>query len=130
MDYPLGAGLGRWGMMRYYFGNPANRLSPSLWAELQFPAWILDGGFILTALYCLALISTTVYEYRLARAPNPSRLRSSAAIVFAINGGTLGLIFGFTPFTTQAGLQYWFLAGALAGAARGDVGMMSGSRNE
>jgi hypothetical protein len=119
-EYPLGAGLGRWGMMRYYFGDPRNRLSPALWAELQVPAWILDGGLILMALYCLALISTTVYEYRLARW-NRSSLRSWAAIIFAINVGTLGLIFGFTPFTTQVGLQYWFLTGALVGAARGDA---------
>ena len=120
MDYPFGAGLGRWGMMRYYFGDSRNRLSPALWAELQVPAWILDGGLILMTLYCLALISTTVYEYRLARW-NRSNLRSWAAIVFAINVGTLGLIFGYTPFTTQVGLQYWFLAGALAGAARGNA---------
>jgi hypothetical protein len=116
-DYPLGAGLGRWGMMRYYFGNPWSRHSPALWAELQFPAWILDGGIILTALYCFALLATALYEYRLARSGDPS-LRAWAAIIFAINGGTLGLLFGFTPFTTQGGLQYWFLAGALAGAAR------------
>ena len=118
LDYPLGAGLGRWGMMRYYFGNPWSRHSGALWAELQFPAWILDGGIILTVLYCFALLATAWYEYRLASAPGNSNLRAWAAIIFAINGGTLGLIFGFTPFTTQVGLQYWFLAGALAGAAR------------
>jgi hypothetical protein len=120
-DYPLGAGLGRWGMMRYYFGNPWSRHSPALWAELQFPAWILDGGIILTVLYCSALLATALYEYRLACAPGNSSLSSWAAIVFAINGGTLGLIFGFTPFTTQIGMQYWFLAGALAGAARAEI---------
>jgi hypothetical protein len=121
VDYPLGAGLGRWGMMRYYFGNPWSRNSPALWAELQLPAWILDGGIILTILYCLALLATAGYEYHMARAPVNSGLRAWAAIIFAINGGTLGLIFGFTPFTTQIGMQYWFLAGALAGAARAEV---------
>jgi hypothetical protein len=121
VDYPLGAGLGRWGMMRYYFGNPWNRNSPPLWAELQFPAWILDGGIILTVMYCLALLATTWHEYRLALSSSSFGLRSWAAIIFAINAGTLGLLFGFTPFTTQGGLQYWFLAGALAGAARAEV---------
>lgn len=115
--YPLGAGLGRWGMMRYYFGNPWNPHSPALWAELQFQAWMLDGGIILTLLYGLALLVTTTYEYRLARW-GESGLRAWATIIFAINGGTMGLLFGFTPFTTQVGLQYWFLAGALVGAAR------------
>lgn len=121
VDYPLGAGLGRWGMMRYYFGNPWSRQSSALWAELQLPAWILDGGIILTVLYCFALLATAGYEYRLARSPGHYGLRSWAAIIFAINGGTLGLIFGFTPFTTQIGMQYWFLAGALAGAARAEI---------
>ena len=129
-DYPLGAGLGRWGMMRYYFGNPWSRHSPPLWAELQFPAWILDGGIILTTLYCLALLATTIYEFRLARSPGNFGLSSWAAIVFAINGGTLGLIFGFTPFTTQIGMQYWFLAGALAGVARAQVLEIRGQRTE
>jgi hypothetical protein len=27
------------------------------------------------------------------------------------------LIFSFTPFVTQIGIQYWFLAGALHGVA-------------
>jgi hypothetical protein len=44
--------------------------------------------------------------------------------VAAINGGVLVLMFGFAPFTAQIGMQYWFLAGALHGAAR----RRSGSR--
>jgi len=30
MKYPFGAGLGRWGMMRTYFGNPWNSFSPMI----------------------------------------------------------------------------------------------------
>ena len=30
LEYPLGAGLGRWGMMRRYFGNESNTDSPEL----------------------------------------------------------------------------------------------------
>jgi hypothetical protein len=33
------------------------------------------------------------------------------------NLGTAVLIFSFTPFVTQIGIQYWFLAGALHGVA-------------
>ena len=44
VDYPLGAGLGRWGMMRTYFGNENNFDSPLIWAEVQFAAWVLDKG--------------------------------------------------------------------------------------
>jgi hypothetical protein len=116
--YPLGAGLGRWGMMRVYFGDETNMASPLIWAELQFPAWILDGGVVLMLLYCLALIVTVSYELKIAKSATDAKLRLIAPIVVAANMGTLALIFGFTPFTTQLGMQYWFLAGALHGVAQ------------
>lgn len=118
-QYPLGAGLGRWGMMRLYFGDESNVDSPPIWAELQFPAWILDGGIVLMSLYCLSLFATTIYEFRLAKKSRNTESGSLVPIVIAINIGTLALLFGFTPFTTQFGLQYWFLAGALHGVAQG-----------
>ena len=39
-EYPLGAGAGRWGMMSYYFADPA----ALIWAEIQWTGWLLDGG--------------------------------------------------------------------------------------
>jgi hypothetical protein len=116
--YPLGAGLGRWGMMRVYFGDESNIDSPSIWAELQFPAWILDGGVILMILYCLALLAAVFYEVRIARDAIDPKLRLAAPMIVAANMGVLALVFGFTPFTTQIGMQYWFLAGALHGVAQ------------
>jgi hypothetical protein len=50
-------------------------------------------------------------------APSDS-LRSCAALVFAVNAGTIALVFGFTPYTTQVGMQFWFLTGALHGLAQ------------
>jgi hypothetical protein len=38
-------------------------------------------------------------------------------VVMSTNIGVAALIFSFTPFNTQIGLQYWFLAGALHGVA-------------
>jgi hypothetical protein len=117
-QFPFGAGLGRWGMVTLYFGSPTLD-APSLWAEIQLAGWMIDGGLILLALYCAALIAAALFEFRVAtRDPDPL-LRASAAAVFAANLGTLALIFTFTPFVTQAGLQYWFLAGALFGVVRG-----------
>jgi len=34
-----------------------------------------------------------------------------------VNLITVALIFGYTPFTNQIGLQYWFLSGVLYNAA-------------
>ena len=117
-DYPMGAGLARWGMMRVYFGNENNDASPPLWAELQWPAWALDGGIVLLVLYNLALILTAWSEFQACRKLGHSNLGRYATMIFAANAGVLALVFGFTPFTNQVGLQYWFLAGVLHGATR------------
>lgn len=117
-QFPFGAGLGRWGMVTLYFGNPTLD-APALWAEIQLAGWMIDGGIILVVLYAAALAAAALFELRIAtRDPDPV-LRASAAAVFAANIGTLALIFSFTPFVTQAGVQYWFLTGALFGVVRG-----------
>jgi hypothetical protein len=120
--YPFGAGPGRWGMMQNYFGDPTNRAAPSLWAEIQIPAWILDGGLILLIGYMGALVVTTLYEFKLFRAfPSPTEQRI-CAVIFAMNLGILAFCFSFTPFATQIGQQYWFLAGSVHGlAVRADI---------
>jgi hypothetical protein len=115
-EYPLGAGLARWGMMRSYFGDPANLDSTALWAEVQPNAWMLDGGLILLALYSLALLAVALFEWRLMRSLPDSSDRRWVAVVASVNLGTLALVFSFVPFTTQVGLQFWFLEGALLGA--------------
>jgi len=113
-SYPMGAGLGRWGMMRTYFGDETNYASTPLWAELQWPAWALDGGIVLLVLYNLAVFVNFVGEFKLSMSRN-RRLRDVAGVIFAANCGTVALMFGFTPFTTQVGLQYWFMSGVLFG---------------
>ncbi len=117
IEHPLGAGLARWGMMRHYFGDAGNLNSPPIWAEVQWPAWILDGGIILVLLYTGALIGSLRDAALLVRRGRSEQLCIVAALVLAVNAGTVALMFGFTPFTTQHGLQFWLLSGALAGAA-------------
>jgi hypothetical protein len=130
VEHPFGAGLARWGMMRHYFGNPGNLNSPPIWAEVQFPAWILDGGFILTLLYSVALIVSLGQAIQLVlRAPSES-VRSVAALVLAVNAGTAALAFSFTPFTTQLGVQYWLLSGALHGVANSAAAQTSTDTSE
>jgi hypothetical protein len=116
--YPLGAGLGRWGMMRAYFGDEANPSSPPLWAEVQYPAWALDGGFVLLLLYSAVLLRNAWHEFSICRRLHRTSVAYFAAMIFACNVGALGLTHGFTPFTTQIGLQYWFLGGVLHGVAK------------
>jgi hypothetical protein len=113
--YPLGAGLGRWGMAGAYFGNPADA---GLWAEIQIAGWVIDGGVLMLFLYGGAIAVAAVSQFRLARTPQYPRVAACAAVVLAANLGTTAMVFSFTPFVTQIGIQYWFLAGALHGVAR------------
>ena len=116
VDHPFGAGLGRWGMAAAYFGS-FNELNPPMWAEIQLAGWMIDGGILLLALYAAALIVTAINEWRVAIVHDNTRLATCGAVVLAANLGTAAMVFSFTPFVAQMGIQYWFLAGALHGVA-------------
>ena len=113
-QYPLGAGLGRWGMAGGYFGTAG---LPGLWAEIQFTGWMIDGGVLMIFLYGGALVVGALVQLRLARLTQYPRVAACAAVILAANLGTTAMVFSFTPFVTQIGIQYWFLAGALHGVA-------------
>jgi hypothetical protein len=115
-EHPLGAGVGRWGMAAMYFGTFTNLIAP-VWAEIQFTGWMLDGGVLMIGLYCGAIVVTTLTQWKVAMMGHNPRLSTCAAVVMSANLGIAALIFSFTPFNTQIGLQYWFLAGALHGVA-------------
>jgi len=116
VEYPLGAGLARWGMMSFYFSGPRDADVPAVFAEVQPNAWLLDGGVFLLLFYGLALTVTAVNDITLVRTLASSEDRLWAAAVIAANFGTLALVFSFVPFGTAAGMQFWFLEGALHGA--------------
>jgi len=60
-------------------------------------------------------IVAAALEVAVSKGLASTTVRDVAAVIFAANCGTTALIFGFTPFTTQIGLQYWFLGGMLFG---------------
>ena len=114
-EYPFGAGLGRWGMLSFYFGESGPQ-SRGLFAEVQPNAWMLDGGVPLVGLYALVLIVTILGDLKLIRSLADPEDRLLATIVVAANVGTIGLVFTFVPFGTAVGMQFWFLEGMLRGA--------------
>jgi hypothetical protein len=113
-QFPLGAGLGRWGMAAGYFGTST---LPGIWAEIQITGWMIDGGVPLIVLYMGALIVTALTQFRLAGLTGYPRVAACGAVIFAANLGTAVMVASFTPFVAQIGIQYWFLAGALHGVA-------------
>jgi hypothetical protein len=116
VEHPFGAGVGRWGMAASYFGTFTEQ-NPAIWAEIQLAGWMIDGGLLMIVLYGGALLVTSFGEWGVAMVPNDSRLARCGAVVLAANLGTAAMIFSFTPFVAQMGIQYWFLAGALHGVA-------------
>ena len=115
-QYPIGAGLARWGMAGLYFAG-SNPNVPTIWAEIQFTGWMIDGGIVMVALYLGALATVTISQWRIAQQTQFPRLAVCAAVVLAANLGPAVMILSFTPFVAQIGIQYWFLAGALHGVA-------------
>lgn len=115
-EYPLGAGLGRWGMMRANFGSLDNP-NESIWVEIQMTGWLLDGGVLMWITYGGAIALSMLFVYRQA-ATASTGLSYSALTVFSLNLIVVGLSFSGPAFNTQLGIQYWFLTGLLYSAVR------------
>ena len=131
VEHPIGAGLGRWGMMRKYFGNENNIDSPEIWAEVQFQAWVLDGGIVLLSLYLIALAVAVQRVVRICVFHKSVKLRQWAAVIIMLSAGPIALLFSYCPFNSQIGMQFWFLIGAFEGLAQGEEGHpVPGDRGE
>ena len=116
-EYPFGAGIGRWGMMTNYFGDPSNWQSPSLWAEIQPTGWLYDGGILLWVFYGSAIVSATYHTYRIASASD-GHLSDLATMVLSIQVLVIGLCFTGPIFNTQVGIIFWLLSASVYGAER------------
>lgn len=116
--YPLGAGLGRWGMIYSYFGDDKDPESTYLWAEIQWTAWLFDGGVPLTLAYSLALLAALWWAFKISRDPlaRQSDLWLWACVIFAYDVGALALTFSYPLFIGQSGLEFWVLNAVLFGA--------------
>jgi hypothetical protein len=113
-DYPLGYGLGWWGMIYATFRNP-NRFSP-IWVEVMIPAWIYDGGAPLLVLYVGAVVVAVLNSLRIALRSNDPDVSFWAAVVVALDVSTVALCFSFVAFVNPIGLQFWLLNAALHAA--------------
>jgi hypothetical protein len=113
-EYPLGAGLGRWGMMQVYFGDATHWEAPPIHAEIQPTGWLLDGGVPLWCVMGLALLVSVRATYLVAVRTTGS-LQESATSVLCLQGAFLATCLTGPVFNTYLGIQYWALAAALWG---------------
>jgi hypothetical protein len=112
-QFPLGAGVGRWGTMSGYFAAERPD-SPPLWAELQLTGWLYDGGVPMWMAYLAGLAVSMLFIFRIAL----NRLPFAGLVILCSNGIVIGASFTGPAFNTTMGLEYWFLVAILYGAAR------------
>jgi hypothetical protein len=127
-EYPLGAGLGRWGMVHYYFGDSSNLESPPLYVEIQWTGWLFDGGvpLIVTCLIAIGLAMSFSLKTAL-RAPT-RELAVCAALIFAFNLGLLADTFDYVPFIGETGVEFWLLNAMLFAAVKATKASEDGRR--
>jgi hypothetical protein len=116
-EYPFGAGIGRWGMMSAYFGEPENWQFPALWAEIQLTGWLYDGGLLLWICFTGAIGTATLYTYRIASSAE-THLSDLATMVLTLQVLVIGLCFTGPVFNTQMGIVFWLLSASVYGAER------------
>jgi hypothetical protein len=115
--YPLGAGLGRWGMMNSYFGDNSNPLTQGIWAEIQWTGWLLDGGVPLIIAYVAALAQACRTAWKIALSPQLGDFTLWGGLIFAYNIGAIAITFNYPLFISQGGMEFWLLNSALFVAA-------------
>jgi hypothetical protein len=113
-DYPLGYGMGWWGMIQVSFGDP-QRPTP-VWVEVMWPAWIYDGGAPLLLAYVGALAAAMVDSTRIVLRCKDREVAFWAAVVVAYNVSILATCFSFVAFLAPIGLQFWLLSAVLHAA--------------
>jgi hypothetical protein len=114
--YPLGAGLGRYGMMSHYFNNTAD--AESLWAEIQWTAWAYDGGWLMVVGYPIAILIAMWETFKIARNKVFGVVGIWAAILTSYNVAVVAVLFSYAFFLSDSGLEFWILNAACFSAAQ------------
>ncbi|WP_353932508.1 hypothetical protein WJM97_07950 [Okeanomitos corallinicola TIOX110] len=115
--YPLGAGLGRWGMINSYFGDNTYLVSQPIWVEIQWTGWLLDGGVPLIFAYILTIYSACHAAWKIAINRKLGDFALWGGLIFAYDIGVVALTFNYPIFMSQGGMEFWLLNTALFVAA-------------
>jgi len=115
-EYPVGAGVGRWGMMNSSFADQNAFGSTPIHVEIQLTGWLLDGGIPMWLLYGGAIILSILASFRLSGSRDPA-LAELAVITLGLQVFIAGLAMAGPIFNTQMGILFWSCAASLQGAA-------------
>lgn len=114
--YPLGAGVGRWGVMQTSFNNdPTNETSSPLYVEIQVTGWLFDGGYVMWVVYPMALLFALAQIFRTSIKEREDEKSFWYAVVFALNLSAVIQAYSGPTFNTQFGIIFWFFSGAVIG---------------
>jgi hypothetical protein len=113
-EFPFGAGLGRWGMMHVYFGDPTLWQAPPIHVEIQPTGWLLDGGVLLWVAMGGALVMAIRTTYLVA-VHATGMLQDAATAIVCLQLTVLCLCLTGPVFNTQLGIQFWAVSGAVIG---------------
>lgn len=117
-QFPLGAGVGRWGMMNAYFGDPTDLRSPPIYVEIQLTGWLLDGGFPMWFFYGGAIVLSFLGVFGLTGSRDP-QIGHAALAVLGLQALIAGMAVSGPVFNTQLGMVFWTAIAALHGARLG-----------
>lgn len=114
-QYPFGAGLGRWGMMSYYFGNQYNPNSMPIWVEIQWTGWLVDGGVPLVLAYAFAIFAAIRFAVKCSQSSALGDFAVLGALVAGYDVSVVAGTFDYNPFITSMGMDFWLLNAILFG---------------
>jgi hypothetical protein len=106
--YPLGAGLGHWGMINAYFGSVEQEIG----AEIQITGWILDAGIPLLIVYPAAVVGAVLYACRASQLPGNTDA-IWASVVAAYGVGAIAICFSYPLFMGTGGVEFWLVNAVL-----------------
>ena len=105
---------GRWGMIANYFGSDTRE---SFTAEIQWLAWVIDGGLPLLIAYPVVLGMTLWNATKLALRRTTPGLEGWATVIAGYSLGSLAQTFSYPIFMSSLGLEFWLVNAALIQAA-------------
>jgi hypothetical protein len=117
-QWPLGGGLGRWGVVNGYFGNRnlPEAQGGAFWIEIQWGGWIIDGGVPLVIMYSLAIFWALASMLKIALRCRDPDLALWGGAVFALGVNLVAACFVGCPFISPTGMQFWILVAMMHAA--------------
>jgi hypothetical protein len=91
-----------------------------IWAEIQWQAWVIDGGAPLALASMIALFLTVRETFRISTRSDVvgGELHMFAVAIVGYGVGLVAMTFNANPFSTSFGLDFWLLNAVIFAASR------------